>query len=88
MEEYTNETQIRLFPVPTHDVLNIDLSETTLNIEQVLLVDALGRTLQTIEATDSRLQIDCSTLAAGHYFVRFLSQDGKTVDTRKVVVNR
>ena len=88
VEEYTNETQIRLYPVPTHDVLNIDLSEATHSIGQVCLVDALGRTLQTLTVTDSHLQLDCSTLAAGHYFVRFLDSKGGIIDNRKIIVNR
>ena len=88
VEEYVNETRILLYPVPTHDLLNIDLSETSLQVNQIQLVDALGRTLDTKPVNESKLQLDCSTLAAGQYFVRFLNDNGKIIDTRKIIVNR
>lgn len=88
VEEYVNDTHILLYPVPTHDLLNIDLSEAVLHVEQILLVDALGRTLNTLPATESKLQLDCTALSTGHYFVRFLDKNGKIIDTRKIIVNR
>ena len=87
VEEYTNETNILLYPVPTRDLLTIDLSEAE-PIGQVQLYDALGRCLQVMTVTGDRMQLDCSDLAPGHYFVRFLDTKGGIVDNRKIIVNR
>ena len=87
VEEYTNETNILLYPVPARDLLNIDMSEAA-DIGQIRLYDALGRCLQTMSVSESRMQLDCSALAPGHYFVRFLDNHGEIVDVRKIIINR
>ena len=86
-EEYTNESNILLYPVPTRDLLNIDMHQAV-TIGQVQLYDAVGRCLRTLPVTSETMQLDCSALAPGHYFVRFLDAKGNTVDNRKIIINR
>lgn len=87
VEEYTNESNILLYPVPTHDLLNIDMHQAV-TIGQVQLYDAVGRCLRTLPVNSETMQLDCSALAPGHYFVRFLDAKGNTVDNRKIIINR
>lgn len=88
IDEYTNETNIVVYPVPTRDVLNINLEDAAANVRKIQLFDQRGRCLQTVNVDEFLMQLDCSSCAAGHYFVRFIDENGKTIDTRKIVVNR
>ena len=88
IDEYTNETNIVVYPVPTRDVLNINLEDAAANVRKIQLIDQRGRCLQNVNVDDFHMQLDCSSCAAGHYFVRFIDENGKTIDTRKIVVNR
>ena len=88
IDEYTNETNIVVYPVPTRDVLNINLEDAAANVRKIQLIDQRGRCLQNVNVDDFHMQLDCSSCAAGHYFVRFIDENGKIIDTRKIVVNR
>ncbi len=88
VEVYTNETKIQLYPVPAKDVLHVNLEDAAMNVSTVQLIDQLGHCLQAIPVTDAHLQIDCTPYSAGHYFVRFLDQDGKTIDNRKIIIRQ
>lgn len=88
IENYTHNTDILLYPIPTQNILHINIENATTPIKQIQLIDPLGRCLQTLEVTDQHLQLDCTTYRAGHYFVRFLNADGKNIDTRKIIIQQ
>lgn len=86
VDEYTNDTQILLYPNPTAQYLNINFKDAVVSVAKVQLYDNLGRCLQTIPVDGTQLQIECNSFAAGTYFVKFTNENGKVMDTRKVVI--
>ncbi len=88
VEEYTNDTGILLYPVPTQNILNIDMHDAAAQVESIQLLDLLGRCLQSITVTDKRIQVDCSPYATGQYFVRFLGEKDQVIDTRKIIIRK
>lgn len=88
VDEYVNDTKILLYPVPTKDILNVNLEDAISSIRKIQLVDLSGRVLQNITVTDEMMQIDCSAYAAGQYFVRFIDQNGRRIDTRKIIIQK
>ena len=70
------------------NTLHVNLEKATRSVKSVQLYDYLGRCLQTIPADDNQLNIDCSQYAAGNYFVRIIDNDGKLIDTRKIIIQK
>ncbi len=88
VDEYTNESNILVYPVPTYDQLNINLEQAGDNVDKILIYDLSGRMIQSVPVTESLVRISCGQFAAGQYLIRFLNADGKTVDTRKIIIRR
>lgn len=88
IDEYVNESNILLYPVPTNDVLNVNLENAVSNIKNIQLIDPSGRIIRNIPVTDALMQIDCSSYATGHYFIRFFDQNGRKIDTRKIIIQK
>ena len=86
VEEYTNETHILLYPNPVSHTLNINLEDAVEDIDQIRLVDNLGRCSQTLSVESALLNLDCSTYAPGIYYVNFINNDGKQTDSRKIII--
>lgn len=72
VEEYADDN-IRIFPNPATDVLNIEGE----NIQQVQICDMLGKTVLNNSITDNH--IDISSLDDGFYLVRVTSGQGVAV---------
>lgn len=89
VDEYLNTlTNILIYPNPVRNTLHVNLEKATRSVKSVQLYDYLGRCLQTIPADDNQLNIDCSQYAAGNYFVRIIDNDGKLIDTRKIIIQK
>ena len=88
VDEYTNETQILLYPNPANSVLNINLDDAVVTVANVQLYDNLGRCLQTIPVYGNQMQLDCTSYAAGNYYVKFTDAMGQTIDTRKIIIRK
>lgn len=77
-------SSLRLFPNPTSDVLNIDVTLETESELTITVTDAAGRIVSQVfsgvAAPEARYQWDASTVPAGLYFVRV---DG--ISLRKVM---
>ena len=81
--DITTINNISIYPNPTKDVLNIDIS-TTIDVTKELIVkitDVLGKELL---FTDYQTQINISHFETGIYFVSIMQGD-KTLVTKKVV---
>ena len=88
VDEYTNESNILVYPVPTYDQLSINLEQAADNVDKILIYDLSGRLVQSVPVTESLVRISCGQFAAGQYLIRFLNADGKTVDTRKIIIRK
>lgn len=78
--------QVRVYPNPTADRVNIEaqVSSPAFSVE---LSDAEGRALLIQSAAQQALlrNLDLSSYSAGVYYLRLRSQDGKTIQTFKIV---
>lgn len=84
LEVVDNEvTNIKLYPNPTTDVVNLQWDGTNGNCE-VAVYDLFGKMLFSQRVDDEHVSLDLATIASGMYLVRVFS-DGKTVATEKVV---
>lgn len=86
IDEYVNETNILLYPVPARQFVNVNLEQAVTAVAKIQLIDNLGRVLQTIPVTESNMQIDLGQYAAGTYFLKFSNERGSVVDTRKLII--
>lgn len=76
---------MNVYPNPTSDVLNIDVTATsnvTLSIE---LVDVLGKVVKTTNANNGVATFNVANVNAGIYFVN-VSENGTTVATSTVAI--
>lgn len=73
---------LRVFPVPAHDVLNIQLP---VNMESVSVVDITGRVLITERMQGTSGRIEISSLHQGIYFAQVKTLDGRVAVKRFVV---
>lgn len=77
-------SSINLFPNPATDIINLSVSKST--SLQILVQDALGKTLRTISADNSsEISIPTGNLSAGIYFLKIA--DGANSCTKKFVKN-
>ncbi|MEZ4926534.1 MAG: T9SS type A sorting domain-containing protein [Saprospiraceae bacterium] len=75
---------VDLFPNPTND--QATLRYNNLNVNQILIFDALGRLVQSIDNPDKgETVIHGENLASGMYLLQILSEEGKL--TKKLVVS-
>ncbi len=81
---------VRVYPVPTSEVLNIELNANVDDQVSLVVYDALGilvyQSTQTIQPSNrQRLQVATSQLATGIYYLR-ISNDAGYTQQRKFVV--
>ncbi len=81
---------VRVYPVPTNEVLNIELNANVDDQVSLVVYDALGmqvyQSTQTIQPSNrQRLQVATSQLATGIYYLR-ISNDAGYTQQRKFVV--
>jgi hypothetical protein len=85
----TMEESLKVFPVPTDGLLNIEMSTNGEADFNLLMFDALGRQVYgTVQSAHGRYAqtIDMSDWASGNYFLKI--QFGDHVITRAVILTR
>ena len=80
VETLAENVKITAYPNPTSDFLTIDVSNTALN-SQLLLVDASGKILFTQPVTDVHFQVDFTSYAKGVYYLNFKNEQGQILQT-------
>lgn len=71
--------KILLYPSPANTVLNIEILDGT--FDEITIFSTLGEIVNKLETGKNNISVDVSNLAAGTYFVRFVSA-GKAVTKR------
>ena len=75
-----------IYPNPTADILNVDLSQVSEKVETVSLIDITGKTIQTIAVNAAdKVNFDLSSIACGLYYVRIASTTNEII--KQVVKN-
>lgn len=79
------DNQVKLFPNPVDNLLNLDLADLTRGATVIELTDATGRMIEQrrLQAANGRQTFDLSEEPVGVYFIR-VTNDGKSL-TRQVV---
>ncbi len=80
LEDLKESLQVRVFPNPTTNFLNIEFGESTERIG-LALIDASGKQLLVRENLSSFTSLDLSSFAAGTYFLRLTDKHAKSVKT-------
>ncbi|MEX1001177.1 MAG: T9SS type A sorting domain-containing protein [Crocinitomicaceae bacterium] len=79
-----NENQIgemSVYPNPAQDIVNITLPN---NIDQLLVLNTLGQTIQTIQQPKSTETINISAFEKGVYLIQI--QKGDAIQTQKLII--
>ncbi len=84
MEEIKASVQVKAFPNPTIDYLNIELNADNATEINIRLTNVAGNTLQQRTASnDDNVQFDMNSLPSGIYFL--VVDNGTDVQTQKIV---
>ena len=77
---------VSIYPNPTENILNVDLSKVSEEVQNVSILDVTGKVIQTISVNDSKLvNFDLTAIASGLYYVRISSANNSVV--KQVVKN-
>ncbi len=84
-------SNLRLYPNPTRDQLNLEFELAQDSDLNIVLINALGQEVEKVSNGNTaagfhNLQVSTANLASGTYFVRF--QNGNKVSTQRFVVLR
>ena len=75
---------ITIYPNPSSDILNIDLSAANEEIQSIFLVDITGKLVQTIDVHENEvIKLNLSSFASGLYYIKISSATNTVV--RQVV---
>lgn len=78
-----NVVNIKAYPNPAHNILNLEANTATIN--KVELYDVLGRLVLTNQYNSGNVQIDISNLNTGDYIVKLFTAEG--IQNLKVIKN-
>ncbi|MCD6013259.1 MAG: Secretion system C-terminal sorting domain [Flavipsychrobacter sp.] len=78
IEDINDNGDITVFPVPANDVINIIQAKTANKIEQVSIINPLGREVKTLQPLlyNSEIQIPVDELANGTYILQLRTNNG------------
>jgi hypothetical protein len=71
---------ITIYPNPSSDILNIDLSSANEEIQSIFLVDITGKLVQTIDVHENEvIKLNLSSFASGLYYIKISSATNTVV---------
>jgi hypothetical protein len=87
--DFTNLDVVNVYPNPTQDVVNVDLSKFAKIPATIYFYDSFGRTIYTqdVDGQTERVQFDVSNFQSGRYLIR-VAADGQNGITKQVVILR
>ena len=88
VNEISENTEIKIYPNPANDELNIVQSAMSNQQLAVSILDALGKTIIASITFNNSATINTSSLSEGMYFVRITDANGVVVKMQKVAVVR
>lgn len=85
-EDLSFENNIKLYPIPSKDILNIKNTSTHV-ISKIRITNVLGETVfvSNYDTLEASLKINVAPITAGVYFIS-LSKNNYT-STRKIIIN-
>jgi hypothetical protein len=79
----TNENRVKIYPNPFTSLTTFELPSSVPS--QLIISDALGRTVKTLNANSDKIQLSSEGLSKGLYFYRIYS-NGKQIDSGKLII--
>ena len=76
INDYTLSNLVKIYPNPTNNNLNIVSSNANIKVEEAGVYDVYGKKIMDFSMEDSHATINVSSLSAGIYFVRMMSDEG------------
>ena len=71
-----NKSEVKLYPNPTADVLNI---ETDANKNLIKIIDLSGKVISTYSVQENKISLKVQHLPKGIYIVEIENEKGKTI---------
>lgn len=68
--------EVKLFPVPAHTILNIQLPTSYVNQTTLQVIAVDGKFIGTLKPTTNMVVLNVQPLAAGTYFIQIIKNDG------------
>jgi hypothetical protein len=81
-EMASNQTEMKIFPNPVRDIINIELSDN----EEITQIDILNTPGQSIKTVSGQKSISVKDLPEGSYILQI--QTSKGIRTKKILVNK
>ena len=81
IDDYTLDNSVVVYPNPTRGTVQVENTQS--DIQQVMMYDAYGKLLSTVEVSGNNATLDLSGYADGLYFMRVTTDKG--VVTKRVV---
>lgn len=78
---------IKVYPNPASNILNIDMNGLSKSETDVEIQNTLGQIVYSTKSLNQHLVVNTSDLATGVYFVT-VKQNGKTLDVKKVIIDK
>jgi hypothetical protein len=87
--EEENPMEMSLYPNPTTDKLTVLLDQLEMSNTSIQLTDISGRlVIAPIELfSNDKIEVDCSRLASGHYFISIIQSDQTKISSSFKVTN-
>lgn len=82
VDENESSLEVSVYPNPATDVVFIDLSAAAIEVDAILITDALGRSVSNVGINDVLTSIDVSALSEGAYLINLL-YNNETVGVKK-----
>ena len=79
-----SDIKMDVFPIPTINMLNIEIAGIDIAKTQLVIKNILGQVVQKIEVEEINMVLDLSTVNNGVYYIAIV-KDGKNLVTKKVV---
>ncbi len=78
---YTGSAKLSLYPNPTKDIVNVEITGQYGLGATIYVVDVTGKIMKTVAVTDSKMVVDVRSLSNGIYFVKLV--DGGKTDIKR-----
>lgn len=85
--EFEKEEEIRIYPIPTKNNINIDFNGFYQNEIDLKLFDVLGKLVFNQNYKNkTKIEIDCNNMPKGVYYLK-IKQNDKKITTKKVIIS-
>ena len=80
-----HDTQIQIYPIPTHDVLKISWKDLDLTAYSIMDINGAILRQQTMQNEEKFLQVDVRNLVPGSYILKFEAVSGEILTDRFII---